>query len=56
MSKEINIDINDEALSLLNMVTFTSEKAYIKQESLNNDMVWSIYNEQGEKMGENNSK
>lgn len=51
MSKEINIDINDEALSLLNMVPFTSEKAYIKQESLNNDMVWSIYNEQGEKMG-----
>ena len=51
MSKEINIDINDEAKSLLEVIPFASEKAYIKQESLNNDMVWSIYNENGEKLG-----
>ncbi len=51
MSKEINIDINDEVKSLLDVFTITSEKAYIKQEPLNNDMVWSIYNEHGEKLG-----
>ena len=34
-----------------NVFTIASEKAYIKQEPLNNDMVWSIYNEQGEKLG-----
>ncbi len=51
MSKEINIRINDEEKSLLDVFTIASEKAYIKQEPLNNDMVWSIYNEQGEKLG-----
>lgn len=51
MSKEFKIDINEETQSLLNMVRFTTDTAYIKQEVLNNDFVWSIYNEQGEKLG-----
>lgn len=51
MSKEFKIDINEETQSLLNMVRFTTDTAYIKQELLNNDFVWSIYNEQGEKLG-----
>ena len=51
MSKELKIDINEETQSLLNMVRFTTDTAYIKQELLNNDFVWSIYNEQGEKLG-----
>ncbi len=28
-----------------------TDKAYIKQETINNERVWSIYNGQGEQMG-----
>ncbi len=51
MSKEFKIDINEETQALWNMVRFNTDTAYIKQEALNNDLVWSIYNEQGEKLG-----
>lgn len=51
MSKEFKIDVNEETQSLWNMVRFNTDTAYIKQEALNNDLVWSIYNEQGEKLG-----
>ncbi len=33
------------------LISIDENKAYIKQEFLNNETVWSIYNYQGEKMG-----
>ena len=51
MSKKIKIGLNEETSALLNPLELNLDTAYIKQESLNNDLVWSIYNEQGEKLG-----
>ncbi len=51
MSKKIKIGLNEEVSSLVNPLQLNLDTAYIKQESLNNDLVWSIYNEQGEKLG-----
>lgn len=51
MSKKIKIGLNEEISSVLNPLQLNFDTAYIKQELLNNDMVWSIYNEQGEKLG-----
>ena len=51
MSKKIKIGLNEEISSLINPLQLNLDTAYIKQESLNNDLVWSIYNEQGEKLG-----
>ena len=51
MSKKIKIKRTDEQTSLLNIISFQNDSAYIKQESINNDLVWSIYNEQGQKLG-----
>lgn len=51
MSKKIKIKRIDEQTSLLNIMSFQNDSAYIKQESINNDLVWSIYNEQGQKLG-----
>ncbi len=49
MTKEFEL-----ALSVVNDILPNSsglETAYIKQETLNNNAVWSIYNLRGEKMG-----
>lgn len=51
MSKKIKIKRTDEETSLLNIISLKNDSAYIKQESINNDLVWSIYNEQGQKLG-----
>ncbi|MBQ3034429.1 MAG: hypothetical protein IKL90_04950 [Alphaproteobacteria bacterium] len=51
MSKKIKIGMNEELSALINPLQLNFDTAYIKQEPLNNDMVWSIYNEQGEKLG-----
>ena len=51
MSKKIKLKRTDEQTSLLNIISFQNDSAYIKQESINNDLVWSIYNEQGQKLG-----
>ena len=48
MSKKIKIGMNEELSALINPLQLNFDTAYIKQESLNNDLVWSIYNEQGE--------
>lgn len=51
MSKKFKIDIIDEGQQLWDLMRYNPETAYIKQEQLNNDSVWAIYNEQGEKLG-----
>ncbi len=51
MSKKIKIGLNEEILSLVNPLQLNLDTAYIKQETLNIDLDWSYYNEQGEKLG-----
>ena len=51
MSKKFEVNILEESQELWNLTRFNPETAYIKQESVNNDLVWAIYNEQGEKLG-----
>lgn len=52
MTKNICIGMQEEAPYLLSDIEeMDADKAYIKQESVNNELVWSIYNCQGEKMG-----
>lgn len=51
MNKKIKISLNTETSALINPLQLNFDTAYIKQELLNNDLVWSIYNEQGEKLG-----
>ena len=52
MNKEIQLpDTEDAPCFMQNVFDVVSAKAYIKQEMLNDEPVWSIYNYQGEKMG-----
>ncbi len=52
MTKNIAIDLAAEAPYFQeNTTDFEMNQAYIKQESINNELVWSIYSCQGEKMG-----
>jgi len=48
--REIRINRAKEQSYRLNDV-WEADKAYIKQETINNERVWSIYNGQGEQMG-----
>lgn len=52
MTKNICIDFMDMPVGVVpDTEDFETDKAYIKQESVNNELVWSIYNCHGEKMG-----
>ncbi len=52
MRKEIQLpEIEESPYFKQEPISFDEDKAYIKQEYLNNETVWSIYNYQGEKMG-----
>lgn len=52
MTKDIRINLPNVQKDILSEIAnFEMDKAYIKQESVNNELVWSIYNCQGEKMG-----
>ncbi len=52
MNKEIQLpDMEESPYFMQTPISFEADKAYIKQEFLNNETVWSIYNYQGEKMG-----
>lgn len=50
MSKRILVNFKKKSAHRLIEIS-NSETAYIKQESLNNKPVWSIYNDKGEKLG-----
>ncbi len=52
MNKEIQLpEIDESPYFIQNPFNVEAGKAYIKQEILNDEPVWSIYNYQGEKMG-----
>lgn len=52
MTKNICIEpFEDSQYLLMDAEEIDADKAYIKQESVNNELVWSIYNTHGEKMG-----
>ena len=49
-------DLDEPTYFMQNTLSIDMDKAYIKQEFLNNESVWSIYNGQGEKMGKASSR
>lgn len=53
MGKKIASSTKIENCAIVQSLTIYSDEslAYIKQELMNNAVVWSIYNFQGEKMG-----
>lgn len=52
MNKEFQLPETEEKVFFMqNSFDFETNKAYIKQELINDSQVWSIYNYQGEKMG-----
>lgn len=52
MNKEIQLpEMEETPYFMKNTFSLEEERAYIKQEMMNNEIVWAIYNYLGEKVG-----